>query len=213
MKGLIIKDLYSLKKFTKSVLITAGLMLLYGVFLKNTSFVSFMICFFAMSIILTVLGDDEVSHWDKYALCMPIDRQLMVREKYLMIILILICTGLVSCLVGGGMSAVIKLDIVSSLQMSYLAFEMVSLIAAIVTPVYYKVGIQKARYIMIGCALVPTVLILVIVNMMDKAGIAIQEDQLPSLIMNFNIALPVILIVLMYISYHISFAIYKKKEW
>ena len=43
MKGLIIKDLYSLKKFTKSVLITAGLMLLYGVFLKNKSFVSFMI--------------------------------------------------------------------------------------------------------------------------------------------------------------------------
>ena len=66
---------------------------------------------------------------------------------------------------------------------------------------------------MIGCALVPTVLILVIVNMMEKSGIAIQEDQLPSLIMNFNIALPLILIVLMYISYHISFAIYKKKEW
>lgn len=213
MKGLIIKDFYSMKKYTKSLMITAGLMLVYSIFLKNTSFVSFMICFFSMSIVMTILGDDEVNHWDKYALCMPVDRRLMVREKYVMILLILMGTGLAACLVSGGMAAVLKLDVLSSLQMSYIAIGMVSLITAIVIPVCYKIGIQKARYVMIVCALIPTVLLLLFFDMLEKSGVVIQEEQLPSLMRNVNIAMPFVLLILMLISYSISLSIYSKKEW
>lgn len=213
MKGLIIKDIYSMKKYAKSSLITVGLMLVYSIFLKNTSFVSFMICFFSMSIVMTILGDDEVNHWDKYALCMPVDRRLMVREKYVMILLILMGTGLAACLVSGGMAAVLKLDVLSSLQMSYIAIGMVSLITAIVTPVCYKIGIQKARYVMIACALIPTVLLLLFFDMLEKSGVVIQEEQLPTLMRNINIAMPFVLLILMLISYSISLSIYRKKEW
>lgn len=213
MRGLIIKDIYSLKKYWKSLCISMGFLAIYGIFLKNITFLSFIICFLSTTIILTILGDDEVSHWDKYALCMPLDRKMMVREKYAVIVAILLTAGGISIIFGCIMAVITKQELASVLQASFLAFSMVALIAIIITPVFYKLGVQKARYIMIFCVLVPAFLIVGAAKLVERSGIVLEEEMISQMVKNAYIIIPLVLAVLMYVSYRISVSIYTKKEW
>ena len=88
MKGLIIKDIFNLKKGITTTLI---MILFYGIFSYNTGNMSMLIgmtVFIMTSMSISSMSYDDMAKWDGYALSMPITRKNIVLSKYILSILL-----------------------------------------------------------------------------------------------------------------------------
>ena len=84
MKGLIIKDIFNLKKGITTTLI---MILFYGIFSYNTGNMSMLIgmtVFIMTSLSISSMSYDDMAKWDGYALSMPITRKNIVLSKYIL---------------------------------------------------------------------------------------------------------------------------------
>ena len=65
MKGLLLKDLYNLKRIGKQYLLILAFYTIWCVFMKNESMFSMMIILTSSMTVLTSLSFDEAAHFDK----------------------------------------------------------------------------------------------------------------------------------------------------
>ena len=89
MKGLLLKDIYNLRKVGKQYILILAFFTVYCFFLKNPSFFPMMTVMSFSMLILTSMGYDEAAGFDKYALTLPVNREDLVRTKYLLLLLLL----------------------------------------------------------------------------------------------------------------------------
>ena len=153
MMGLLIKDLYCLKQNGKSLMF---ILLIWGlVFLPRDDggLILISLCMMVSAMhIFTLASYDKQARWDTYALSMPLTRANMVQEKYIMSLLLLVMSAVVSTFVvaiawlirTGGMEP----DFIPSIAATLAVGAGISLFyTALSLPLSMWLGVEKARYI------------------------------------------------------------------
>lgn len=159
---------------------------------------------------ITVMGWDEKSKWDHYALTMPYSRKDMVLSKY---VFSLICTFTATIVYI--IATIVKwyflkqpFDFVSLIDETMLMLSAGLFFSAVNFPIMFKLGVEKGRMWFI--------LITVILASGIASSIKLAEldpTHLESIIQRVTSIMPVISVGLLFISAVFSIKIYEKREF
>lgn len=210
MKGLIKKDLLMIKSNIKILLI---LLLIYGVMaFKGQMDLSFILPFMSVMIMISTFSYDIYNKWDAFAITLPDGRKNSVRSKYIATLLLIVITTIVVAvlmtIIGYAHAKTINFnDIFATILGTFLA---TTILQSFMYPSIYKFGLEKAR---IGI-FVAVFGIAIIGGILSKyINFASLFQKLSFLNSYMIILVPIIIVAMMYISYKVSEAIYKKKEY
>lgn len=216
MKGLIIKDILNLRNYMKQLILVFIFFVAYGIFLKNGVFVGSMITLMLSMQVITTMSYDEYAKWDKYALIMNINRKDIVLSKYVFFIMSIII-GIVVGIISSSLINIISdsnVGIDEILVTSIMVPCIFAILFCIIIPIVFKIGVEKARVVMMAIFFTPTILGFIIFKMAEKANIPMPDEATLELIFKFGlIGLIVLTVVFIFISYKISLSIYNKKEF
>lgn len=154
MKGLLIKEFYTLLKYFRSYLLISALFLGISLLSSENMFFVFYPSLLCGMIPINLLAYDERSKWDVYSLTLPCSRAQLVSSKYLM--------GLFSqifVIAAVGITQYVQMRMAGTYDSGALAVILGSLVIlscvppAISCPMIFKLGVEKGRmwyYVMIG---------------------------------------------------------------
>lgn len=213
MKGLILKDLYTLKKQFWFVIFYCILFAVYGVILKNTGMYTTMITLFLAIFPVTSVSYDERAGWDGYSVVLPVKRSEIVKSKYYLGYLFIIPTSIISLLINIIAERKINADIlIDSLFSIIFALSSAAIMMAVLFPFMFKFGSEKGRIIIILVALLVGGFfgaVFVLYNLKDVISFQIFQLSLHAIAI---IAL-ILAVILSFVSILISIRIYEKKEF
>lgn len=223
MKGLLLKDCYTIKSSLKLFGIVLLVYIPLGVYMKSSLGITFVVLLFILNLILNVASSDEQSGWDRCALTMPVPKKKVVLERYAFVGLAALSalgvsglgTGLTDQLIAGNGLAGLDASTAEAVfgnafRNAYLTALGILLMSAVIIPVIYKVGTETGRYVLMGVYMVPVLLASLILKELS------QEQQ--QFLMSRGLKLlclvgPAIVAAALVISYFTSLKIYGKKEW
>ena len=200
MKGLIIKDILTLKSYLKMLIIM--MILLFGMGIVTQQIDSFLPILLVISpmVALVTFSYDQSSHWNSYGKTLPITNAQFVMSKYIGAIVFLIAgvtlITLLSLIIGKGFPNITLV----LLSISYTFF-----ILSFLFPTTYKFGPEKTRLMIIAFLMIPSIL----VTVLSEVNITISESMIETL-MNLS---PLISLILYGCSYFLSVSIFSKKEF
>lgn len=154
MKGLLLKDLYMMKKYCRTYILITVVFLAVSVVNSDNMFFVFYPCLICGMIPVTLLGYDERSHWLQYSSTLPYTRKQIVSAKYVTGL----CTQAAVLLLTGTVQAV-RIKIGGSFELRDFIILMVSILfvsalaSSISMPFIFRYGVEKGRiayYAMIG---------------------------------------------------------------
>ena len=223
MKGLIIKDLLNLSSYKTTLFL---ILIFCSMGMIGTDAVNFAPTFITVMIgmiVLSTFNYDEASHAEKYIVALPLTRKEIVMSKYVLAIVGNILGGIIgiilTIIIVNVMNVIrpddlIRLDYKGLLVTVISGIFGVALIQAIQIPSVYRFGAEKGR---IQMFLLIFLLVLMIAGagfLITKIGFDINMEEINHFMNRFGI--PVLILVsavLYYISYKISYKIFKKKEY
>lgn len=184
--------------------------ILFGVFSiigDNQSFLLFVVLYSAL-LPQTIMAYNEKNKWDRMALTMPVSRDQIVAERYIMsftlvAVAFIICTvfSFAKSLIGGG-------SINEALQVVLLMGGVTLIINSIYMPVIFRFGMERARLCVIIIAGAVGAVVYAV-----SSGEASGLTSLAEGIMNANVFLFLAVCLLIYIlSMLVSMGIYSKKQ-
>lgn len=202
MKGLILKDIYNLKKQYKVLSLLLVFYTGFSLFTGDASFLTGVISLMMVMLTITTLAYDERSKWEKYALTMPVSRTDLVLSKYLLGFLLSIAAFVLNLVF---IVVTRSNEIMEALQIASATLGVSLFFLCVVLPVLFKFGVEKGRMLMLLILFVPTGIILLL-----------SKTELPSISEEFMRLLPylciLLIIIIAYVSVQVSLAIYRKKE-
>ena len=197
MRGLLIKDFYNIWKqglwYAAMIAMFCGI----SVIAENPAF-SATIGILASASVLTAIAYEEKDGWQKFAAAGGLSAGTVVAEKYLLGILFSFLGAVGYCIAF----AVVGAETAAAEFAAPLCMQLFA--PAAVLPLIFRFGIEKGRTYMIALVVV---FMLVFIGLMPLVGKA--EISQSALIACLSCATAVILAV----SYRISVAIYRKKEF
>lgn len=209
MKGLLLKDWYVIFKQGKVMFLFVLLYLILGALGENTFFGAFAVLFLSL-LPITVMGFDERSKWDRFAVTLPVTRKQLVLEKYLFS---LIALGVGAALylvftIAGSAFAHRTTDLAELLGVLAPMLSVSLIFSAVNFPMMFKLGVEKGRLWFI--------LIIALLGAILGGLLAMRSNEGGSLPPWLNgqllwLLLPVSLL-LFAISYPLSVRIYEKRE-
>ena len=207
MKGLLLKDLYMMKKHLRAWVFMMLVFIAASCFDSEVTFFVFYPCMLSGMVPVSLLGYDERGKWDVYAGTLPCSRAQQVSSKYLIGLMVHGAVLLLTAL-GQGVSMAVTNTFHWSEYLALLGMlVMLGLISSGMTmPFMFKFGVEKGRmayYVMVGVicgasALIPQVM-----------GPALAQQ------VSFNAALAaavVVVIGLYALSWRLSIRFYEKRE-
>ena len=214
MLGLMIKDVYTMKKQMKMTLVISLFYIIFSIADNNIGFLSFVVMFANLGVLLSTFSYDEKSHWDKYARILPISYQKIVFSRYAEI---LIVNAVVFVILMPIMFFIKKpeQEILEVLTILIAVICVSIILLSIMFPIVYKLGMEKARIMIFVIIFIPVCAAVTI----GKLDIGLNMASfLESPVANFigdhlYIICPLIAAVFFAISYQISNAIVAKKEY
>lgn len=217
MKGLIIKDFINVSNSFRLVVVMA-------LFYAGISFVTespgefsgMFTLIFAM-LLFGTFSIDELADWDSYALTMPLTRDNIIQGKYLMMLLL----AFIGFLVNSASLILINITtkaegIFSGFELPIGGFVIVVIFYSILLPIIAKLGITKARIYFILIYMVPFLIGMLIFNKVKEGNMVPPEslmDVLEVVKDNIYIIAALVMIAFLGISYFLSIAIYRKREF
>ena len=215
MKGLILKDIYSMKGMGKSMLF---LFIIFCLAFKDQGMAVMVTMFTVATTVLVInsLALDEMHNWYRIALTMPVSRHQLVLSKYLISViyaLVGIIAGICSSLLmqAAGWSAA-EASLVGVIAIASVAFLMALLFISLLLPVNLKFGVQKSRLLLLALVALPVLAVTVLTSIgivfpvMFYFGVNLSSHA----IVFISIAVVAVLITG---SYLLSVRILKKKEF
>lgn len=210
MLGLMLKDLLNLRKTGRSLFF---ILICYTIFFftMDASALSGVLVVMVTMQVLTTFSYDEYAKWDAYALSLPISRKQLVKSKYVLSYLFVLF---------GTILSFVLTSVVSIMKGNFLFMEMLTSVGAvgvifilmllIILPLIYKFGIEKGRTLIFVVMMIPAFLIFMLVAM----GMPMPSEQtLHSLLRYLPIIIPIVLVVVTYVSYQLSVKVVMKKEY
>ncbi len=207
MKGLILKDLYMMKKYCKAYLLIVVVFIAVSFASSENLFFMFYPCLLCGMIPVNLLSYDERSKWLQYSETMPYTKGQIVSGKYLI--------GLgtqVTILLVTGIAQAIRISINGTFVLAeYLVLMMLLLImsllsSSITLPFIFKLGVEKGRmayYIMVGVVCASSIASSTLLSEGVQAEIKLKG------------ILPLICLVgigIYALSWYLSIVFYKKRE-
>ena len=222
MKGLITKDLLTLRQ----VALTMGLLMVFYLFLgfmnlKDSNggmmYLSIMAMVINIMVPLSCAGYDEQCDWDVFGASLPVSKSKIVACRYLVNLMVMAFTTLVVFVAnmifaafGGTPTGILGYLVPILLTVMYVA---------IMTPVIYKFGVQKSRFIIIAVMILPSLLIaglgMFMANNADEESSMFIDslDKLSSVpVVPVVIGATVIVAAVYTLSMLLSMRIYNRKE-
>lgn len=206
MKGLLLKDFLNIKTYGKSMGMIIIIFAIVALVTGNTLFLSTMMLVFSTMVPLSAINMDEQSKWNAYAQCMPVTRRETVLSKYLLILMISFATVIISLLVNLINSLRFTVDWSTVLPLNLGMLGVVLILAAILMPIIFKLGTEKARYaiMILYMAVMLPVFLLDFSNLPSFVNVLLQYAVY---------ILPVVIVAGLIASYFISVRIYGQKEF
>ena len=223
MKGLIIKDLLNLSSYKTTLFL---ILIFCSIGMIGTDAVNAAPIFITVMIgmiVLSTFNYDEASHAEKYILALPLTRKEIVMSKYILAIVANILGSIVGILltiiIVNIMNVIrpddlIRLNYESLLVTAIGGIFGVALIQAIQIPSVYRFGAEKGRIQMFLLIFLLVLMIAGVGFLITKMGFDINIKEINHFMNRFSI--PILILVsafLYYISYKISYKIFKKKEY
>lgn len=148
MKGLLLKDWYLICRHCRAYLMILVVFLGIGLFSPESIFFLYYPVLMAGSIPVTLLSYDSMSRWESYSRTFPYSEGQLVAAKYLISLLAVLVTSLVTVLACGlRMGAQGGLDLMVLLQMSCVVLALGLLTPALMLPWVFKFGAEKGRIV------------------------------------------------------------------
>lgn len=210
MIGFIKKDLLMLRSNVKLWIVLLFIYIAIS-FQEETNFM-FLLPFMSVVTMLSTFSYDNYNKWDAYVITLPNGRKNSIKAKYIATIMIIVATivimTIVSCVIAYVRTKAIGFeDMFSNLLVAVFA---TALMQSFMYPAIYKVGVDKARMVIFLLVFGIAIIGGVIAKLVDFAPLIQKLEFLNNYWM---FILPVIVIVMLYVSYKISEGIYKKKEY
>ena len=207
--GLIIKDLLLIKENWKQLLIFALIFIVIG--LEGNRILTFVPIFLSLMVLLSTFSYDDYNKWNSYAVTLPNGRKNIVRAKYVasigLSVLAILFTYLM-IMISGIMNHQLNLEETTVTLLG--CWSAVVLLQSFMYPLIFKVGLEKGRIF----------LFVLFIGVSALLGLVFQNIKisLPTEVISFLehylvIILPLVMIILLSISYKISEKIVQKKEF
>ncbi|MCI9508828.1 MAG: ABC-2 transporter permease [Angelakisella sp.] len=211
MTGLILKDLYTMKKTL--IYLVAVVVLFTAIYSSagDSYFSDFFVSIMVVSILISTMSYDEFYHWDRYAAILPLSRRRIVGAKYLTALLFFGMGGLISL----GISVAVQLFQGRGFFMDDLALVAIGplvgmLGAAVILPCYYRFGAQKSRFVMLAFYGIPSILLVLALKFAPESLNNVPEIEItPAGIALAGVALTAAAMV---VSFLVSVRILERKE-
>lgn len=179
--------------------------------IKGNDFL-FMLSFMSIVMMMTTFSYDEFNKVDAFITTFPSGKINAVRAKYLSTLFVLFVNVIITVLIS-----IISCYVRNDLNIKYIISTMIGccsgtiLFQSIFYPCIYKFGIEKSRIGIFISIFGLTGLITILI----KNGLKIKIPQSISIFLNnyWMIIIPILIILILYISYKISKHIYLKKEF
>ena len=210
MLGLIKKDFLLIKANLKSMIIIFVIYIMLA--FQGTFDATFIIPLIGIILFLSTFSYDDFNNWNSYAVTLPNGRKNVVRAKYIASTILMIILAVVAFSIGIGISYIktnsINLDeIISSLMGTMLSSV---IIISLLYPIVFKFGATNGRIILFAVVFGIAGIGTLIAQFIDMAPIINIINKLDNYLL---IAIPIIYIILLGISYLISSKIYQNKEF
>ena len=210
MLGLIKKDFLLIKANLKSMVIIFIVYLILA--FQGTFDVTFIVPLIGIMLFISTFSYDDFNNWNSYAVTLPNGRKNVVRAKYIASIILTVVLGIGALAIGIGISYTktnsINLDeIISSLMGTMLSSV---IIISLLYPIVFKFGATNGRIILFAVVFGIAGIGALIAQFVDMTFIINMINRLDSYAL---IAIPIISVILLGISYLISNKIYQSKEF
>lgn len=211
MLGFIKKDLFTAKSNLKFLVL---LMILYGfIGISGGMDISYIVAFVSMSVMTTTFSYDSYNNFNAYSTSFPNGRINAVKSKYIATILMILVLSIVTFAVSLLILCVKHAEInFMSFATSIVTIAVTLIILAIIYPIIFKFGIEKARIAMFAVVFGVVALFLLLIKILNSTNSSLVEYIFsnPYILILLSI---VIVIATVYLSYRISLKIYMKKEF
>lgn len=210
MLGLIKKDFLIIKANLKSMVITFIVYLMLA--FQGTFDVTFIIPIIGIMLFISTFSYDDFNNWNSYAVTLPDGRRNVVRAKYIASIILTVVLGIIALAIGIGISyiktnAINLNEIISSLMGT--ALSSITIIS-LLYPIVFKFGATNGKIILFAVVFGIGGIVALVSNFIDMTSVINMIKGLD----NYSlIAIPIISVILLGISYLISKKIYQNKEF
>lgn len=201
MKGLLLKDLFSVRHYALWYAVVTVACFIVSVFTENVSFMFGLQLFITMSSSMVTISADEKDSWTKYALSCGLTARTIVASKYI----IAIAAALVTCGFSIAASALISTEMSANILPLFVFTSVTMFAVAIVIPLAYRFGTEKSRLVFTVCVLLCMVAAIAIGSLLD---IGAFSAPLP-----VYVALPITWVAALVLSWTVSEKIVADKNY
>lgn len=210
MKGLILKDLYILKGFVKQFGVIFAFLLVWSFFIKSAYFIVFYFVFMGGSLVISTMSYDEAVSFNRFALTTPVSVRAMIREKYILFLITIGGSAMISILMNLLLCLFPGKDQYFDWEGIWGVVTVMIWAQAAIFPVMYKVGIEKAKNIRTLMMLIITGILLGAFFVLQKLGLSFNVKISEGVIKGILLVITVLALV---ISYWVSVKVAENKEW
>lgn len=210
MLGLIKKDFLLIKANAKSMVIIFAIYILLTI--QGTLDATLIIPLIGIMLFISTFSYDDFNNWNPYAVTLPNGRKNVVRAKYIASLILTIALGIVALAISIGISYTktnnINVDeTISSLMGTALSSV---IIISLLYPIMFKFGATNGRIILFAVVFGIAGIGALIAQFVDMTSVINMINELDNYAL---IAIPIISVILLGISYLISNKIYQNKEF
>lgn len=210
MIGLIKKDFLLIKANLKQMIIIFVIYLLLT--FQGTFDVTFVVPLIGIMLFITTFSYDDFNNWNPYSITLPKGRKNIVRAKYISSIILTIILSILSLTLAVAISYTktnsINIEAILSSLMGTLLSSVI--IISLLYPIIFKFGATNGRIILFIVVFSIAGIGAIITQFVDLTFILNMINKLDNYVL---IAIPIISIIMLSISYLISNKIYKNKEF
>lgn len=218
MKGLMLKEFYMLKRYRNTYLLYILIFGGAGIFTGSVSMYSIMAMVYMTSIPLSSFSMDENCKWEKMAITTPLSRRQIVTSKYL---LTLGCAvfSVVSAVVFVGIGSIIRpenTEFVDGIISVSAGLGVMAIMIMVLLPVLFKVGAEKGRILMMlifGGTFLFILLGSTLLMSLTKTSGYTSGAVTSTVVFGAVVVMPLVVLLVTFVSYKISCAIYAKREF
>lgn len=204
MKGLLYKEICMFKPQLKSWALVLMIFAVYGVVFRNVSMILMMTGMLGLMACFNSFTYDKQFRCNEYLAAMPVSRKEMVWSKYIFMLGLDLILTVVSLIVTAGYAFITREPVIEVFAGVGAVLAVTIVMQAILMPMVYIIGIEKARYVNIVIWMLPWVLVMLFKDRLPK----IEEWQI---MMTLKI-IPFIAAVFMAASVCISVSSFRKKD-
>ena len=216
MKGLILKDIYSIRITQKTYVLLFLFLCVFGYLMKSPGYVGTMCIVVFDTVVISLFNADQYYHWDTYAAALPLGKRIIVRARYMLIIVMTLGLAVFTAIMTGATAALLGMSVSEQVISSVSMCMIIPIFSGIIIPVIYKLGVEKGRVIFMMLFLIPFLVLTLLKDLIrgtavEKLLVNLQQNPNGQVIIA-GILLAVSILVLA-VSYMISIRIYSNKEF